>query len=274
MKKDLKENAQVEPQEIIPDRKKIIEALLFASHKPISAQKIAAIIGSDVLPKDIKAIILELQEEYRNEQRAFEIIEIAGGFRIFTRPSFHPWVSKLQTKKDDGSLSAAALQILTIIAYRQPVTRAEIENIRGVGCGQIIKNLSERGLVKSVGRSEKIGAPLLYGTTKKFLEIFGLSSLKDLPHVEGKRASDSILARDKSKKKAKVVKEDFQKKLINDDEPEADQNIEEDSIQEKEETVSEVADDTVENIDEHSKVNNKSSEVVEETLEQDEKDNT
>ncbi|GJQ59969.1 MAG: SMC-Scp complex subunit ScpB [Candidatus Scalindua sp. AMX11] len=163
--------------------KRIVEALLFAVHEPISIRKMVEIIeGSD--QKQIKEAISQLCQEYDSYDRAFQIEEIANGFQLLSRPEYHEWVSKLIKKSSDAKLSQSSLETLAIIAYKQPIIRAEIEAIRGVQSGQIIRTLIEKDLVKIAGRDEVLGRPLLYGTTKKFLEHFSLNSIKDLPKVE------------------------------------------------------------------------------------------
>ena len=167
-----------------PDEtKKIVEALLFAVHEPISVRKISeAVEGTDV--KQIKEIIQQLREEYDTNDRAFQIEEIANGFQLLSRPEYHEWISKIRKKTSEARLSQAAIETMAIIAYKQPIIRAEVEAIRGVQSGQMIRTLIEKGLVKITGRDEVLGRPLLYGTTKMFLEHFGLKSTKDLPKVE------------------------------------------------------------------------------------------
>ena len=121
---------------------------------------------------------------------AFSLEEIAGGFQMLTRPEYAPWIGRLNTQQRQETLSKAALETLAVVAYRQPITRAEVDDIRGVQAGSILRALAGRRLIKVVGRSEELGRPLLYGTTKHFLEVFGLRSIKDLP----KRADFDRLA--------------------------------------------------------------------------------
>ncbi len=165
------------------ETKKIVEALLFAVHEPISVRKInEAVEGTDA--KQIKEIIQQLREEYDNHDRAFQIEEIANGYQLLSRAEYHEWISKIRKKTGEAKLSQAAVETMAIIAYKQPIIRADVEAIRGVQSGQMIRTLIEKGLVKIVGRDEILGRPLLYGTTKKFLEHFGLKSIKDLPKTE------------------------------------------------------------------------------------------
>lgn len=161
------------------EKRRIVEALVLSSPEPISADKLA-----EVIPYcdagEIKDLVSELNTEYGEQDRSFEIWEVAGGFQIRTRAEFSGYLQKLQ-KERALRLSQAALETLAIIAYRQPVTRAEIEDVRGVDAGATVKSLLERHLIRIAGQREVPGRPMLYGTTRRFLEIFGLESLKNLP---------------------------------------------------------------------------------------------
>ncbi len=167
-----------------PDEvKRIVEALLFSVQEPISIRKISDIIeGAEA--KEIREVIQQLREEYDTHDRVFQIEEIANGFQLLSRPEYHEWISKIRKRSGESKLSQQALETLSIIAYKQPIIRAEIEAIRGVQSGQMIRTLVEKSLVKITGRDEVLGRPLLYGTTTKFLDHFGLKSIKDLPKVE------------------------------------------------------------------------------------------
>jgi len=164
-----------------PPLKTIIEAILFASDEPVSEDRLADAAGEDVTVGMVREAIQALRQEYEASGRAFTIEEIAGGFQLFTRPQFNKYLKKLLRARHEARFTQAALETLAIIAYKQPITRAEVEDIRGVACSDMIRTLMEKGLVRIAGRSEKLGRPLLYGTTKKFLQVFGLSSMKDLP---------------------------------------------------------------------------------------------
>ena len=167
-----------------PDEvKRIVEALLFAVQEPISVRKICEVV-EDVEAKEIREVIQQLREEYDTHDRVFQIEEIANGFQLLSRPEYHEWISKIRKKSGESKLSQQALETLSIIAYKQPIIRADIEAIRGVQSGQMIRTLVEKSLVKITGRDEVLGRPLLYGTTTKFLDHFGLKSIKDLPKVE------------------------------------------------------------------------------------------
>ncbi|MGR3311598.1 MAG: SMC-Scp complex subunit ScpB [Candidatus Brocadiales bacterium] len=162
------------------DIKSIVEAILFAAHEPVSVRKLCDIIET-VNTRQIRETIESLRQDYDSQNRAFQVEEIADGFQILTRPEYYDWVAKLWKRSADNKLSQAALETLAIIAYKQPINRADIEAVRGVQSGQMVRTLIEKKLVRIVGREEVLGRPLLYGTTKNFLEQFGLKSVKDLP---------------------------------------------------------------------------------------------
>ncbi|MEK7749813.1 MAG: SMC-Scp complex subunit ScpB [Planctomycetota bacterium] len=163
--------------------KPIIESLIFAAEEPITLRKLVDIIG-DIDSAQVLEAIAWLKNDYETQGRSFQIEEIAGGYQLFTKPEYYEWIAKLRKKSGETKLSQAALETLAIIAYKQPILRADVESIRGVQSGQIIRLLMEKDLVKVVGRDEALGHPLLYGTTKRFLEYFGLKDLKDLPNIE------------------------------------------------------------------------------------------
>ena len=163
--------------------KPIIESLIFAAEEPITLRKLVDIIG-DIDSAQVLEAITQLKNDYEIQGRSFQIEEIAGGYQLFTKPEYYEWIAKLRKKSGETKLSQAALETLAIIAYKQPILRADVESIRGVQSGQIIRLLMEKDLVKVVGRDESLGHPLLYGTTKKLLEYFGLKDIKDLPKIE------------------------------------------------------------------------------------------
>ena len=162
---------------------RVVEAVLFASQTPLSAAELAR-VGEGLDEERVEEAVRELREEYEREGRAFGIYEVGGGFQVLTRPEFAPYLERFDSIPASPRLSAPALETLAIIAYRQPVGRAEIEEIRGVGSGGVLKTLQERELVEVVGRGEGLGRPLLWGTTRKFLEHFGFRSIEDLPRPE------------------------------------------------------------------------------------------
>lgn len=166
--------------------KSIIEALLFAGSEPLKPAEIREALNdtSQLTEGRISALIEELRDEYLNSCRSFTITEMAGGYRLQTLPEYAGWISKLRAAPARRRLSAPALETLAIVAYRQPITKAEIEAIRGVNIDGVLENLADRELIETRGRKEAIGKPHLYVTTRKFLEHFGLRDLKDLPQIE------------------------------------------------------------------------------------------
>ena len=177
-----------------PNLDNIVLALLFASDEPLSARKIAALI-EDVTTADVRQAIDTWNARADAEAWSIGIEQVAGGYRLATRPDYAPYVSRLYAGRRKFRLSRAGLETLAIIAYKQPVTRAEIESIRGVGSGSVVANLMERSLVQIVGKAKVLGAPFLYGTTQEFLEHLGLNSLRDLPSLEDLEA---LLAKEAS----------------------------------------------------------------------------
>lgn len=160
----------------------VTEAVLFASDEPLREARLADIVGTSA--SQIRQHIKNLNNKYQANNNAFRIEQIAGGYQMMTLSPYNHWLQKLLRLRDSGKLSPAALETLAIIAYKQPIIRADVETIRGVAVGEIIRALMYKGLVKIIGRAEVVGRPLLYGTTKKFLEVFGLNSLRDLPKIE------------------------------------------------------------------------------------------
>ncbi len=162
--------------------KRVVEAVLFSLADPMSIRHLSEIVGVGV--HETRQAVEDLRFEYVDTERAFRLEEIAGGVQILTRSDYDPWLRRLRQKQKESKLSAAALETLSIVAYKQPITKAELEGIRGVDCTQILKTLVDRGLVCIAGRDEGIGKALLYGTTERFLESFGLESVKELPQPE------------------------------------------------------------------------------------------
>jgi len=160
----------------------VIEAILFASDESLSATKLAAIV--EITTKQVNESVRALNEKYKAGNHAFRIVQIAGGYQMLTLSPYNHWLKSLLRARSESKLSAAALETLAIIAYKQPIIRADIEAIRGVAVGEMVRSLMYKGLVKIAGRADVLGRPMLYGTTKKFLEVFGLNSLKDLPKIE------------------------------------------------------------------------------------------
>ena len=194
MSKESEEKSNVELR--IPEEKQtdlsvesVVEAVLFASDEPLTVERLANIVGTSV--KQIRRNVKNLNDKYEANNNAFRIEQIAGGYQMLTLSSYNRWLQKLLRARSESKLSPAALETLAIIAYKQPVIRTDIEAIRGVAVGEIVRGLMYKGLVKIVGRAEVLGRPMLYGTTKKFLEVFGLNSLKDLPKIEELKKPDA-----------------------------------------------------------------------------------
>jgi segregation and condensation protein B len=175
-----------------PNLDNIVLALLFASEEPLSARRIAAVV-EDVTVADVKQAIDTWNARADAEAWSIGIEQVAGGYRLATRAEYAAYVSRLYAGRRRFRLSRAGLETLAIIAYKQPITRAEVETIRGVGSGSVVANLMERSLVEIVGKAKVLGAPFLYGTTAAFLEYLGLNSIRDLPSLEDLEA---LLARE------------------------------------------------------------------------------
>jgi segregation and condensation protein B len=174
----------VEPDE----KRRIIEALLLASSEPVSARRLGAVVPESSA-QEIRERVAELNAAYETEGRGFRIEEVAGGLQLRTLPELAPYVQALRPAPP-LRLSRAALETLAIVAYKQPVTRAELEDVRGVDVGAVLRSLLERRLVRIAGHREVPGRPMLYATTPRFLEVFGLGSLSDLPTL---REAEEIL---------------------------------------------------------------------------------
>ena len=161
--------------------KAVIEALIFASDTPLALEKICMIL-SGVEKSEIKEAFEKIVLEYNERQGGICLQEVAGGFQFRTRPELSPWVKKLKSSKPH-SLSPAAMETLAIVAYKQPIVKSEIESIRGVDVGAPLKGLLDKKLIRIVGRKDVPGKPIIYGTTRKFLEVFNLKDLMDLPNL-------------------------------------------------------------------------------------------
>ncbi|OQX81932.1 MAG: SMC-Scp complex subunit ScpB [Candidatus Omnitrophica bacterium 4484_70.1] len=164
------------------DIKSILESLLFVNEKPIEVSELAKILGKD--KREIIASLEELAVDYIKRRAGICIVRVAGGYQMCSNPSNESWIKKMYREKHKQKFSHASLETLAIIAYKQPITKMEIETIRGVNVDGIIKHLGGLGLIKIVGRKEVAGRPYLYATTRKFLEHFGLNSLDELPKLE------------------------------------------------------------------------------------------
>ncbi len=164
------------------DLKAIVETLLFVSEVPLTIDRIGGVLEM----QDRKAVqdaLAGLAEEYDSQKRGFFLREVAGGYQLRTRPEYQHWAKRMK-KARPARLSRPAMETLAIIAYRQPVLRSDIEHLRGVDCGGVLRNLLERELIRALGRKDLPGRPIVYGTTKRFLEFFDLKDLKDLPTLK------------------------------------------------------------------------------------------
>lgn len=171
--------------------KATIEALIFASSEPITSKTVAEIIGID--EHTVKQIISDLIEDYRRSKRGIQIIEAGNGYQFATHPECAVYIEKLQKIPRNVGLSQAAVETLAIIAYKQPITKAEIESLRGVSVESPLGTLLEKNLIEEAGRKDAPGRPILYRTTTKFLRYFGLNSLEDLPRIPEWTGNDEIV---------------------------------------------------------------------------------
>ncbi|MEO0588083.1 MAG: SMC-Scp complex subunit ScpB [Planctomycetota bacterium] len=177
-----------EPEPLVTDEGAIergVEAALLVSDRAVGAGRLAEAVGCDAAAAT--AAIDRLNEQYEQGGRAFRIESVAGGYRLMTVPEAAAVVERMHRKRSDHRLTVGQLETLAIVAYKQPVLRADVEAIRGAGCGEVLRQLMDRRLVKVVGRAEELGRPLLYGTTPMFLEVFGLKTTGELPSVEAMR---------------------------------------------------------------------------------------
>jgi segregation and condensation protein B len=160
-----------------------LEAALLIADEPLPARRLADVAGlADAA--EARSLVERLTALYEADGTAYQVEELAGGYQLLTRPRYHPWLSRLKRTGNELRLTPAALETLGVVAYKQPITRAGVETIRGVACAEMIRHLMEKGLVRVTGRHDSLGRPQLYGTTKRFLQVFGLNTLKDLPEVE------------------------------------------------------------------------------------------
>ena len=182
--------------ERMADKLARLEAILLLAREPLPSRKLAAL--ADLADgTEARSLVRELSRRLRRRGSAFQPVEVAHGIQLLTRPQLADWLGKVHAPPSDMRLSAPALETLAVAAYRQPVTRADVESIRGVQCGEILRVLMERDFLRIVGRSEELGRPFLYGTTRKFLQVFGLRRLEQLPPVDqicnaASRAAESL----------------------------------------------------------------------------------
>jgi segregation and condensation protein B len=164
-----------------------LEAVLFAAEEPLSTRRLAGILGVKEVGEAAR-LVARLQALYQQGESAFQVEELAGGYQLHSRPELHPWLARLRRGASEFRLSSAARETLAIVAYRQPIMRAEVEAIRGVKCDEVLRQLLEKGLLRIAGRDNSLGRPVVYATTKKFLQIFGLKRLEDLPQADQLRS--------------------------------------------------------------------------------------
>ena len=173
-----------------------VEAVLFLMKEPCPSRKLAQLADVEDGSR-ARALVRSLNERYRRAGSAFCAVEVAGGVQLRTLPEFAPWLFRLQEAPIEARLTPSAMETLAIVAYEQPVVRATVERVRGVHCGDVLRQLLEQNLIKIVGRSEELGRPFLYGTTKRFLQMFGLMRIEDLPEREfgwaTKKEADEIV---------------------------------------------------------------------------------
>ncbi len=165
-----------------------VEAALFSTDSPLTPAKLAQVVQAT--PRQVRTALKTLNDRYEQTGASFRIEEIGGGLQMLTLPQYNDVLGRLHKARSESKLSRAALETLAIVAYRQPILRADVEAIRGVASGEVLRTLMEKQLVKIVGRAEVIGRPMLYGTTRRFLDVFGLGSIEDLPRVEELRGGD------------------------------------------------------------------------------------
>ena len=209
VRENIRSGSKVEPQphKVHDDQeaKRVIEAILFTSGKPVTIGDLKRALSGYGDAK-IEKLVRELQVEYERDQRSFQINEIAGGFECATNPKYAPWILKLELQRKSRQATQSALETLAILAYKQPITRAEIEDLRGVDVSGVLATLLERNLIKIVGKKEVPGRPFLYGTTDKFLEHFGLKSIADLPDIsEIKSLIENSVKREELLRTEKII---------------------------------------------------------------------
>lgn len=173
------------------EKKSLLEAFLFLSGEPVTASYLKG-TTEEMDEHDIKRLMEELMADYRNRNGGILVVEIANGYQMVTNPQYAPWIKKFRGSQASGRLSMAALETLAIIAYKQPIIRAEIDHIRGVNSDGVVKTLLERRLIKIIGKKEAPGRPMLYGTTREFLQYFGLKDLTEMPTLRDFAREDAI----------------------------------------------------------------------------------
>ena len=178
-----------------------VEALIFCSPEPVRVaeirQTLSEMFNAEVPEADVEGAVLQLQEKYSSAEFSFYPVSLAGGFQFMTKPEYQASIGIFLRQQSKKQLSASALETLSIIAYKQPVTKSEVEQIRGVNCDYAVQKLLEKELIEIKGKSEGVGRPLLYGTSRKFEEHFGINSLKDLPTPKDFSAEENKIGEEK-----------------------------------------------------------------------------
>jgi segregation and condensation protein B len=164
--------------------KKKVEVLLFVHDKPLNSKQIISLIGEKIEKTEVEKSLEIIARELNNTDKPYSLEQLAGGWQLLSRPEYDKLINKLIEVKKQESLTKSQLETLAVVAYSQPITKYEIESIRGVGCGPVLKILQERDMIRITGRAEKLGAPVLYGTTSRFMELFGLNEISELPERE------------------------------------------------------------------------------------------
>jgi segregation and condensation protein B len=199
------------PLECSLDPASRLEAVLLTTDRPISDRRLAEAAGLDA-GASVGELVSSLNEIYESSGRVFRVVRVASGWQVKTLPEAAPVLLRLLDQRKQATLTPAAMETLSIIAYRQPVLRAEIEAIRGVACGEVLRGLMDRRMVRIAGRAEEVGRPILYGTTREFLQVFGLAGIDDLPEVEGLQRGGS-----RSKRKAAPVSKPAEDSVASED---------------------------------------------------------
>jgi segregation and condensation protein B len=181
-------NVELDPRADV--RRSRLEAVLFIARQPLSLRKLAQ-LANLTDGTEARTLLARLRARYDERGCAFQVVQVAGGFQLFSRREFAPWLRPQAASEREVRLSPPALETLSVVAYRQPVLRSEVEAIRGVACGEILRQLMDRDLLRIVGRSEELGRPLRYGTTMRFLHVFGLFSLDELPWADRLRRAST-----------------------------------------------------------------------------------
>ncbi len=194
--------------------KAILEALIFVSESPLNLDRMKEVLGG-VNKRELQRLLAEMMEDYRKSERGITLVEVAEGFQFRTRPEFGEWIRRLKKVKT-AALSQPSLETLAIIAYRQPVVRMDIEKIRGVDSGGVLRTLLEKKLIKIIGKKDVPGKPIVYGTSKRFLEVFGLKDLSDLPTLKdldslGPPSMEGVLPLEEEKGEGEAIPEEESK---------------------------------------------------------------